>query len=117
MGGRTISASILGRYDFHLFFAYTAWMKVIGYEKRPDWPKLGPSMLIAATLVVGIRTARWAATCPEQLLADVDPELDKEVLFGVRVARRVVNVILQKDPDLLPERKVPTYEPEVESPE
>jgi hypothetical protein len=30
-----------------------------GYEQRPDWPKMGPSLLIAACLVLAIRTAKW----------------------------------------------------------
>ncbi len=31
-----------------------------GYHDRPDWPKMGPSLLIATALIVAIRTARLA---------------------------------------------------------
>ena len=43
------------------FFAYTGFMKVVGNERRPDWPKLGPSIIIATALIVAIRTAKWVA--------------------------------------------------------
>lgn len=33
-------------------FAYTRRMKVTGYERKTDWPKLGPSLLIATALIV-----------------------------------------------------------------
>ena len=36
-------------------------LDVGGYEERPDWPKLGPSLLIATCLMLAIRTARWPA--------------------------------------------------------
>jgi hypothetical protein len=45
------------------FLRYTAGMglDVGGYTDRPDWPKLGPSLLIATCLIVAIRTAKWPA--------------------------------------------------------
>jgi hypothetical protein len=33
-----------------------------GYNDVPDWPKMGPSLLIATCLIVAIRTAKWSAT-------------------------------------------------------
>ena len=48
-------------WHIRLFFAYTRFMKVVGNERRPDWPKLGPSIIIATALIVAIRTAKWAA--------------------------------------------------------
>jgi hypothetical protein len=36
-------------------------MKVAGHDRKPDWDKLGPSILIATALIVAIRTAKWAA--------------------------------------------------------
>jgi hypothetical protein len=63
-------------------------MKVIGHNRVTDWPKLGPSLLIATALVVAIRTARWAAQrAPDALCADVDPELDREVDFAIRITQ------------------------------
>lgn len=91
-------------------------MEVIGHNRVPDWPKLGPSLLIAVALVVAIRTARWAAKAPGAGLADVDPELDKEVEFGVRVADRVLHTLLRKHPAMFPQKREPIYAPGDESP-
>ena len=30
-----------------------------GFEQRPDWPKMGPSLLIGTCLTLAIRTAKW----------------------------------------------------------
>ena len=91
-------------------------MEVIGHNRVPDWPKLGPALLIATALVVAIRTARWAAKAPGAGLADVDPELDKEVEFAVRVADRVLDALLRRHPAMFPHRKEPIYAPGDESP-
>jgi hypothetical protein len=37
-------------------------LEVGGYTDRPDWPKLGQSLLIASCLILAIRTAKWTAT-------------------------------------------------------
>lgn len=89
-------------------------MGVIGYERNPDWPKLGPSMLIATALVVAIRTAKWPTTNP--IVSDVDPELDQEVEFAIRITSRVMHALTQKSPCLFPETKTPIHEPDDESP-
>jgi hypothetical protein len=54
-------------------------------------------MLIATTLVVAVRTARWAAKDPGVGLADVDADLDREVDFAVRVADRALHALLSAD--------------------
>jgi hypothetical protein len=47
-----------------------------GDTKRPDWPKMGPSLLIATCLILVIRTAKW----PSRVDRDTShPELDKEI--------------------------------------
>jgi hypothetical protein len=78
---------------------YTLQVEVIGHNTDPDWPKLGPSLLIATALVVAIRTARWAKA-PGVGLSDVDPELDGEVDFAVRVVDRVLHALLKKLPGM-----------------
>ena len=77
-------------------------MEVISYERSPDWPKLGPSMMIATAMVVAIRTAKWAA---QTLVSDVDPDLDKEVDFAMRITSRVMDSLLQKNPGLFPRKE------------
>ncbi|MGB0125189.1 MAG: hypothetical protein WA419_17310 [Silvibacterium sp.] len=88
-------------------------MGVLGYERSPDWPKLGPSMMIATAMVVAIRTAKWATLTP---VSDVDPDLDKEVDFAMRITSRVMDSLLQKNPGLFPEKKIPIHEPDDDSP-
>ena len=36
-------------------------LEIGGYEERPDWPKMGPSLLIATCLILAIRTAKRPA--------------------------------------------------------
>jgi hypothetical protein len=92
-------------------------MQVIGNERRPDWPKLGPALMIATALIVAIRTARWAAkSAGGAEYADVDVELDKEVSFAVRISVRVMHELLRKHASLFPEKVVPIYAPDEDSP-
>ena len=92
-------------------FAYTGTMKVTGHEAKTDWPKLGPSILIATALIVAIRTAKWAARGGEDArLSDVDVELDKEVRFAARVSIRVMHELLRKHEGLFPQKLVPMWE-------
>lgn len=78
--------------------------KVIGKERSPDWPKLGPAMLIATAMVVAIRTARLPAISRGQGLADVDPELDREVDHAARITDRVLSKLLKMHPNFFPEK-------------
>lgn len=94
-----------------LFFAYTLPIKVVGHDRRPDWPKLGPSIIIATALIVAIRTARWVTKSSEDArLSDVDIELDKEVAFAARITIRVMHELLRRHGGLFPQRNVPIYE-------
>jgi hypothetical protein len=86
-------------------------MKVVGNERRPDWPKLGPSMIIATALIVAIRTAKWVAeSSADAQFSDVDLELDKEVSFAARISIRVMHELLRRHESLFPQRVVPMYE-------
>jgi len=64
-------------------------MKVAGQEKRPDWPKLGPSIIIATALIVAIRTVKWSAKSSNANVSDIDIEMDQEVTFAARIAARL----------------------------
>jgi hypothetical protein len=61
-------------------------MEVGGYNDVPDWPKMGPSLLIATCLIVAIRTAKWSAK-HDAVTSDV--ELEKEISYAAHVSRRV----------------------------
>ena len=86
-------------------------MKVVGHQRNPDWPKLGPSIIIATALIVAIRTAKWAVrTSGDSRLSDVDVELDKEVGFAARITIRVMHELLRKHASLFPQRYEEIYE-------
>jgi hypothetical protein len=87
-------------------------MRVAGQERSPDWPKLGPSILIATALIVAIRTAKWAAKGGgDGKVSDVDVELDQEISFAARISIRVMHELLRKHESLFPQKVVPTWEP------
>ena len=86
-------------------------MRVVGTDRRPDWPKLGPFIIIATALIVAIRTAKWASKAAgDATLSDVDVELDKEVSFAARISIRVMHELLRRHESLFPQRIVPIYE-------
>ncbi len=86
-------------------------MRVAGHNRVTDWPKLGPSLLIATALVVAIRTARWSAKASlDAHLADVDHSLDAEVGFAIRVTDQVLNALLKRKEGLFPQRSEAFYE-------
>lgn len=78
---------------------------------KTDWPKLGPSILIATALIVAIRTAKWAArSAGDARLSDVDPKLDEEVSFAARISIRVMHELLHKHASRFPQKLDPVYE-------
>jgi len=86
-------------------------MKVVGHERKPDWPKLGPSIIIATALIVAIRTAMWATRASGDVaVSDMDTDLDKEVSFAVRISVRVTHELLRKHASLFPQTKEPIFE-------
>ncbi len=56
-----------------------------GYRREVDYQKLGPALLIASSLVLAIRTARWDPTHSDGL---ANVEWEKEVEHSVRIAKR-----------------------------
>jgi hypothetical protein len=82
--------------------------KVGGYRESLDWPKLGPSLLIATALIVAIRTARWPAQFDEQYS---ELKLGREVEFAARVSSRVLSYLARSKEPLFPRRKEPWYQP------
>jgi hypothetical protein len=83
-------------------------MQVGGVHRQVDFARLGPTLVIASSLVLAIRTARWprdAETTASQT------EWDAEVEHSVRIANRVLSYLLAKSPGLFPQRDVPWYQP------
>jgi hypothetical protein len=99
---------------FLFLFAYNTSMKIAGYRKEPDLSKMGPTMIIASSLILAIRTAKWP--CIELDMAS-NREWDVEVEQSVRMARYVMSHLLAKASFLFVHKDVPWYEPsEDESP-
>ena len=87
-------------------------LKVTGHERSPDWPKLGPSVLIASALVVAIRTAKWSSRPKNDCGgADIDHELDQEIRYATRMTIRIMRALMKDHECLFPQKLTPTWEP------
>jgi hypothetical protein len=53
-------------------------LNIGGYEDRPDWPKMGPSLLIATCLILAIRTAKWPSRSSDSTASNADLEREIE---------------------------------------
>jgi hypothetical protein len=83
-------------------------LDVGGYHDRTDWPKMGPSLLIATCLIVAIRTAKWPPRADESLAGQ---ELSDEIQFAAQIASRVMSTLIGKYETIFPQRKEPWYQP------
>lgn len=63
--------------------------RIGGVRKEVDLQKLGPVLVIASSLVLAIRTARWPVTHSDGL-ADVDWQ--KEVEHSARIAKNISHI-------------------------
>ena len=82
-------------------------IEVAGYNNAPDWPKLGPSLIIATSLVLAIRTAKWP---PEDTHHLSSPKMDAEIAFSADMAKRVMAYLVSRDENIFPSRKEPWYQ-------
>ena len=80
--------------------------RIGGHRREIDSRKLGPALLIASSLVLAIRTARWPATHSDGL-AHVD--WDTEVEHSIRIAQIVLSHLTARCPELFPMKDVPWY--------
>jgi hypothetical protein len=83
-------------------------MKIAGHRKEPDLTKMGPTLIIASSLIFAIRTAKWARI--ESSMAS-NREWSAEVEQSVRMAHLILSHLLGKSPFLFPQKDVPWYEP------
>ena len=84
-------------------------LEVGGHTDIPDWPKLGPSLLIATCLILAIRTAKWPPRAKQMLS---DSELDREVDFAEYLARKVLSHLMSRNEAIFPQRRQPWYQPD-----
>jgi hypothetical protein len=80
--------------------------RIGGYRHEVDHQKLGPALLIASSLVLAIRTARWSPTHSDGLS---NVEWDKEVEHSVRIAKVVLSHLAGRCPELFQTKQVPWY--------
>jgi hypothetical protein len=86
-------------------------LKIGGFEDKPDWPKMGPSLLIATSLILAIRTAKWAARS-DNTASNTD--LEREIDHAAHLAGRVLAKLVARNPSLFPQAKKPWYQPDGE---
>ena len=77
-----------------------------GHRREVDYQKLGPALLIASSLVLAIRTARWSPTHSDGL---AHVEWEKEVEHSVRIAKIVLSHLTARSPELFQTKDVPWY--------
>lgn len=89
-----------------LFFAHNPLMglDVGGYNDAPDWPKMGPSLLIATCLILAIRTAKWPAHFDEKVS---EASLDREIEYAAQLADRVLSHLIGRRLTIFPSKKEP----------
>ena len=89
-------------------------MEIAGYRKEVDLSRIGPTLVIAGSLILAIRTARWPRIAVDTAS---QPDWDAEVEQSVKMAHRILSHLLTKSPFLFQMKDVPWYQPgEEESP-
>jgi hypothetical protein len=81
-------------------------LDVGGYNDRPDWPKMGPSLLIASCLILAIRTAKWPPNADPALSSS---DMNCEIEFAIQTANRVFMTLITKYESIFPQKKEPWY--------
>jgi hypothetical protein len=84
-------------------------LDVGGYNDIPDWPKMGPSLVIATALILAIRTAKWPPPRFNEQHADAD--LQREIDFAAHLARRVFSTLVSRKQSIFPQVKQAWYQP------
>jgi hypothetical protein len=83
-------------------------MEIAGYKKELDLSRLGPTLVIASSLILAIRTAKWPRIVVETASTT---DWDLEVEQSVRMAHQVLAHLMSKSPFLFQYKDVPWYQP------
>ena len=86
-----------------------AGLNIGGHDEVPDWPKMGPSLLIATCLIVAIRTAKWPTQFSERTS---NADLSQEIAYAAQIAEHVLSHLVAKKPAIFPSRKRSWYTPD-----
>src|SRR5580704_7270783 len=71
-----------------------------GFHNEPDWPKMGPSLLITTCLILAIRTAKWASRSSDSTASNED--VDREIEQAAFLAGRTFAHLVSKNPSIFP---------------
>lgn len=80
--------------------------QVGGYRREVEQERLGPTLAIAASLILGLRTAKWPSTHSDGLSGE---DWNKEIEHSVRIARTLLSHLTTRHPELFRSREVPWY--------
>jgi hypothetical protein len=80
--------------------------KIGGYRSEVDHQKLGPALLIASSLVLAIRTARWPSLHSD---GPANIEWEKEIEHSVRIGKIVLSHLTTRHPAFFQSKNVPWY--------
>ncbi len=83
-------------------------MQVGGTTKQIDLQKLGPTLVIASSLILAIRTARLPAFKASTASSS---EWDAEIAHSITIANMVLSQLVSRSPTLFQQKDVPWYEP------
>ena len=75
-----------------------------GYEQRLDWPKLGPSLLIGAGLILAVRAPKWPVRGAGGTASDRD-------LDAIHLAGRVLSSLVSHHETVFPRKETPRFRP------
>jgi hypothetical protein len=80
-----------------------------GYDQKPDWSKMGLSLVSASCLILAIRTAKWPSRSSGGTARD--HELDVEVEHASHLAGRVLSHLVSHHQGMFPQRQEPWFVP------
>jgi hypothetical protein len=76
-----------------------------GYDQKRDWPKLGPSLLIASCLILAVTTAKWPAMSSGGTASDNELEVE----HANHLAGRVLSHLIIHHQSMFPQRQEPRF--------
>ena len=84
-------------------------MKVGGYHKEVVYERLGPTLVIAASLILALRTADWTNPIADGLH---NREWEAEIDRALKMAQTVLTHALAKWPEKFHRKDVPWFVPD-----
>jgi hypothetical protein len=86
-------------------------MKIGGYKKAIDYERLGATMMVSASMILAIRTAKRPPQYSENLS---NRDWEEEVEFAVKVANHLLSAAIKRRPEMFKHKDVAWYVPDDE---